>query len=123
MSQLVRIGAAQLKKVKVILNTQQGGLCSVCGKPFTERDIAVLDHDHHSGIIRGLLHISCNSVEGQILTKANRCHKGVSGYDYLVGLGNYLAYHATPRTHMIHPSHHMPNERANVPKRKRNWRT
>lgn len=84
---------------------KQGKVCAVCGKPFTPRDRAVLDHCHTTGFIRGALHNSCNGAEGRVKTKANLGHKGVSAHDYIVGLGKYLDLNKTPRFNLIHPTH------------------
>ncbi len=37
--------------------------------------------------------------------KAMMCHKGVSQYTFIIGLGEYLAKHTTPQVNLIHPSH------------------
>jgi hypothetical protein len=37
----------------------QGGVCAVCKTAPTTRRLAV-DHDHHTGFIRGLLCFRCN---------------------------------------------------------------
>ena len=37
--------------------------CAACGLDFGDRSIAV-DHDHDTGIIRGLVHRQCNSMMG-----------------------------------------------------------
>jgi hypothetical protein len=44
---------------------KQGNCCSLCGDPIAE-DQAVLDHDHKSGQLRGVLHRGCNSLLGKI---------------------------------------------------------
>lgn len=45
----------------------QNGLCAICQRHHTEfkRNLAV-DHDHHTGKIRGLLCGSCNSGLGKL---------------------------------------------------------
>lgn len=43
------------------LHELQGGRCGMCG----EVDQMVEDHDHNTGLIRGLLCRSCNTLEGQ----------------------------------------------------------
>jgi len=46
---------------------QQQGLCALCGKPPIEGDLQkslVIDHDHETGAIRGLIHGRCNSLLG-----------------------------------------------------------
>jgi hypothetical protein len=84
---------------------RQGKKCAVCQKPFTKRDIPVLDHDHDTGYIRGALHNSCNGIEGRVKALARRCHAGVSAYEFLKGLGAYLTRHEKPRVNLIHPTH------------------
>ena len=42
-----------------ILFQQQNGVCAICGQPPKKFRLAV-DHDHESGIVRGLLCRSCN---------------------------------------------------------------
>lgn len=84
---------------------RQKNRCAVCDKPFTPRDRAVLDHCHDTGFIRGALHNSCNGAEGRVKTKARLGHKGVSAYEYLIGLGKYLEFHSKPQFPLIHPTH------------------
>lgn len=40
----------------------QNGLCLVCSEPLP--DVPVVDHDHDTGQVRGLLHQMCNLVVG-----------------------------------------------------------
>lgn len=44
-------------------------------------------------------------------------HKGVTPVQFVVGLANYLTYHATARTRMIHPNFRFPNEGGNNDKK------
>lgn len=45
---------------------EQNNLCALCAKPFGEsRPLdPVIDHDHYTGLIRGILHRSCNLAIG-----------------------------------------------------------
>ena len=45
---------------EALLEDWQAGRCAICGN----RRRLVTDHDHHSGMIRGLLCRSCNILEG-----------------------------------------------------------
>ncbi len=96
---------SEVKSVCDQLVKRQGSKCAICGKPFTPRDKAVLDHCHTTGFIRGALHNSCNGAEGRVKTKAHLGHKGVSAADYIIGLGKYLEEHQTPSFNLIHPTH------------------
>ena len=42
---------------------QQLGLCAVCHDPFGKQN-PVVDHDHNTGTVRGLLHRKCNLLLG-----------------------------------------------------------
>jgi len=41
------------------LLTAQRGLCAICRRPPAKRKLAV-DHDHNTGLVRGLLCFYCN---------------------------------------------------------------
>ncbi len=100
-----QISVTQVESVRKQLQDKQGNKCAICGKPFTSRDKPVLDHDHDTGFIRGVLHNSCNGIEGKVKTKAYMSHKGVSPHEYIIGLGKYLEHHSTPKVNLIHPTH------------------
>ena len=100
-----RISTTEVAKVRGILVEKQGFVCASCGKKLTARDVPVLDPDHTTGYIRGVLHASCNGAEGKMKVKAMRGHKGVSPEELMIGLGKYLDFHKTPKTQLIHPSH------------------
>jgi hypothetical protein len=50
------------------MNTKQGGKCAVCRK---KRNL-VVDHCHNTGVVRGLLCATCNSLEGLLKDRAFR---------------------------------------------------
>ena len=45
------------------LLTEQGGVCAICGGSPQDRRLSV-DHDHATGLVRGLLCRKCNSAIG-----------------------------------------------------------
>jgi hypothetical protein len=100
-----RLTANQVPNVLKQLVDKQNGKCAVCGHPFTQRDGAVLDHDHTTGFIRGALHRSCNGAEGKVKYKAKLCHTGITAEKYIIGLGKYLEEHAKPKYPLLHPTH------------------
>jgi hypothetical protein len=57
---LIRYYGITLAKYEAILEAQ-GGACAICRKPASKfaRSLAV-DHDHRSGVVRGLLCPWCN---------------------------------------------------------------
>jgi hypothetical protein len=42
----------------------QGGVCAICGEPRPEERTLHVDHDHETGVIRGLLCFRCNNALG-----------------------------------------------------------
>lgn len=47
-----------------VLLLKQGGVCALCGKPPLGNERLVVDHDHTTGVVRGLIHGVCNTVIG-----------------------------------------------------------
>jgi hypothetical protein len=48
------------------MREEQGGLCASCGQPPSLRRPLVVDHDHETGAVRGLLCDACNTSLGQL---------------------------------------------------------
>lgn len=96
------------------LQTKQGGLCPLCRKPIdmTVKGEGVIDHDHDSGEIRGILHRSCNAAEGKISNAASRWGAKSAKYaDIIAYLTNVVAYLTMPGAGMIYPMHKTPDEK------------
>lgn len=60
-----RLKASEVAAHRAALAEEQGG-CALCGDAFTDKNPAVLDHDHTTGLVRGALHRGCNSMLGHI---------------------------------------------------------
>jgi hypothetical protein len=43
----------------------QGGVCAICGGPPSEKRRHHIDHDHETGVVRGLLCSNCNTAMGR----------------------------------------------------------
>lgn len=57
----VRLNLKQLAEYRAAAT-----VCELCGGPFTEKNPRVVDHDHTTGEIRGVLHRGCNAMLGVI---------------------------------------------------------
>lgn len=107
------------------LKVNQSGLCAVCRKPIDSsvKGEMVVDHDHVTGEIRGILHRSCNSALGKV-DHAVRCwgSKGGTYADIKEWLRNMLDYYDQPGCGMIYPHHLTPEEKkqADLLRRRRN---
>jgi hypothetical protein len=75
----------------------QGGLCAICREPETAMRGGVIrplciDHDHETGVVRGLLCSRCNTAVGLMLDDPDRLREAV-------------AYLTIPR--LLDPSHEL----------------
>lgn len=103
----MRLKASEVKQYRLTLLSTQGHKCALCGQELDETE-AVLDHDHKSGYIRGVLHRGCNSLEGKI---ANSLAMNKITPERLQNiLDNYIFY--TNQHHaVLHPTHRTPEEK------------
>lgn len=62
------------------MESEQGGVCAICGEPERNRKYLSVDHDHTTGCVRGLLCHLCNALLGQAGDDAWRLR---SAADYL----------------------------------------
>lgn len=93
---------------------EQGGLCPLCGQPIdlTQKSEGVMDHNHDTGEVRGILHRSCNAAEGKVANAAGRWGAKSSSYaDIVPFLENLVAYLKMPGKGMIYPTHKTPDEK------------
>ena len=59
-----------------VMVREQGGCCLICGR---EPSTLVVDHDHHSGAVRGLLCGPCNRALGHLQDQPGLC-RAAAGY-------------------------------------------
>lgn len=104
----VRLARSQMRAYAQKLHGMQKGICPLCLKPIDLRvkGEGVLDHDHMTGLMRGLLHRACNGMEGKVANAVGRW--GGVGMSYpaiLARLKLLVAYlEAKPHPH-IYPFH------------------
>ena len=90
------------------LKVHQGGLCGICRLPIdlSIKGEGVVDHDHKTGEIRGVLHRSCNAAEGKIFNAAAAWGAKSTVQDavesYLI---NLLGYWRREHTGFLYPMH------------------
>lgn len=104
----VKLKANQVKPARDTLLVKQGGICPLCGGamgPGSNKKTPALDHDHITGIIRDVLCINCNGLEGKIWNLLRRMKKG-GARDVLKNLVAYYERHDNrPHGNVLHPSH------------------
>jgi hypothetical protein len=105
------------------LTAIQGGLCPLCNKKidYSIPREAVVDHNHDTGEIRGVLHRSCNAAEGKVSNAAGRWGAKSSDYvDIIAFLKNLVTYLENAHTGLIYPDHKTPEQKAEARRVKRN---
>ncbi len=98
-----KLKTTEVAPTRAALLTAQGNRCSMCQLPCSPTQ-AVLDHDHSTGIVRGVGHRGCNALLGKI--ENNHKRYGVPNLPALLhGLPAYLQKHDTDQTGLLHPTH------------------
>lgn len=95
---------------QAILEKRQGFKCVLCDIGLNVRT-GVLDHDHHTGAIRGVLCRNCNGMEGKAKTIAIRGRRSLTLSTYLRKIADYWDFHQTDRTGLIYPTHLTPDQK------------
>lgn len=77
--------------------------CPILGIPLAEED-AVLDHDHKTGRVRGVMHRQANVLVGKIENQYRRYMGKIQGLDLASVLENVAAWVQDDYSHMpLHP--------------------
>ncbi|QOC54266.1 recombination endonuclease VII [Aeromonas phage Atoyac10] len=103
-----KLTRAQMTAYKLKWIRAPGAKCPLCTKPFAgmESKNVVVDHDHDSGLIRGLLCRGCNGAEGKVANAAGRWAGLGMNYERIVPwLEQLVAYLKSTPTDFIYPTH------------------
>ncbi|QWY83422.1 recombination endonuclease VII protein [Rhizobium phage RHph_X3_9] len=111
MLQRRRIKTTEVAIIKKQIYDLQGGICSLCRTRMFNLSDACLDHDHDSGLIRGVLCRNCNGIEGKIKNLVTRARRGMDYKDYLGQIILYWIRHETDQTGLYHPTHKTDDEK------------
>lgn len=86
-----RLKSTQVKQHRDELLLAQGGRCLLCQERIEGDDVPVLDHDHNTGHVRGVLHRGCNAMLGHIENNRARNYlKGGRLFRMLRGIEAYI---------------------------------
>jgi hypothetical protein len=98
-----------IKTVRTQQLEKQNFKCCLCGDSLTE-DEAVLDHDHKTGLLRGVIHRGDNILLGKIENAMPRTRVDLHRLSHIAdNLIKYLT--ADPISEYLHPTFKTPEER------------
>ena len=110
-----RLKFVEVAIIRNAIKQEQGNVCALCGGSFTDAKLKgkklvpkltpTLDHNHTTGIIRGVLCSNCNGMEGRILNRVKSAKRDLEINEWLGKLLDYWNFHAIPQTPFIHPNH------------------
>lgn len=110
---MTRIKTSEIKQYREDLLNKQNGFCALCGERII--DNPVLDHDHKTGYIRGVLHRGCNAFLGNIENNLARNQIGQSRLRAI--FDNFFRYIQKQQLH-LHPTHRTPEEKKELQKKR-----
>jgi hypothetical protein len=109
-----RLTQREIADYRLQLLQAQKGLCALCNHVIMPGQ-AVLDHDHATGHIRGVLHRGCNALEGKIVNSLPR--NQITEAQLLEIFNRWVMYHMIQQPE-THPTHRTPEERAALRRRR-----
>lgn len=109
-----KMARSQMRTWAMKQGARQGGLCALCAEPldFHSKGAVVIDHDHKSGLVRGVLCRPCNGAEGKVANAAGRWGARSMEYSKIIPfLKRLIAYLEKPPIPLIYPLHKSPEDK------------
>ena len=99
----MKLKSTEIKPFREAQLEKQLHRCALCNEDIDITE-AVLDHDHRSGLLRGVLHRGCNSLLGKIENSMPRSRVDLGRLAKISdNLIKYLT--ADPISDLLHPTH------------------
>lgn len=123
-----KLTRGQVRSISLKILKEQGGLCAISGKPINVSAKAgansmCLDHDHRTGLVRGVLSRGVNGAEGKVYNAVARWagygQQDVEGIcQFLESMAAYLRKEPYPYIYPTHQSEEEKRLAANAKARK-----
>jgi hypothetical protein len=97
----MRLKTNEIRDFRLKTLLAQGHNCALCNEVIAATE-AVLDHDHKTGYVRGVLHRGCNSLLGKI---ENSLTMNRITPDRLKSILDNLQFYTTQHLAVLHPTH------------------
>ena len=88
-------------KLKEWRETNKPAKCPIFGVPLID---AVVDHDHETGMIRGVIHRQANAWEGKVYNSWRRYAKNNTDISFVDSLKKLVTYLEKGGTQYLHPT-------------------
>lgn len=105
-----RLDKKGLDALRLEIASIQGHVCPICRDSLEGKKLC-LDHNHKTGLIRSVLCVNCNGIEGKVFNLANRAKKKRSPKQWVANLLEYWIFHETFPRKEIHPNHKTEEEK------------
>lgn len=102
-----RLKTTEVSVIRERMAKANGNRCALCQLPLTK---PVLDHDHATGAVRGVLHNGCNALLGKLENNYKR-YGVVNLAAFSNGVAAYLQRHVTNQTGYLHPTYRTEDEK------------
>jgi hypothetical protein len=106
----MRIKTCDIPALRDRIAAEQGMACGICGVDLRSVKMC-LDHDHRTGVIRGVLCQNCNGIEGKVSNLANRGKRQGTRYGFIQSVLAYWDRHSTAQRQELHPLHRTADEK------------
>lgn len=108
MHRLTKREADNLRKELIV---SQNNTCALCLDTL-EGKTACLDHDHRTGLVRSVLCLNCNGIEGKIFNLCRRAKRKFTEQHFLMQVYHYWLLHTAEKSGgVLHPSHRTADEK------------